>query len=56
MGALKCRRTGKVIFREEIEAKIALSRRVWKDKGERRYYPCKFGKHYHLTSEEQKVA
>lgn len=40
---------GKVIFEDEIAAKIALARRVWKDKGEIRHYPC--FDHWHLTSE-----
>lgn len=50
--ARRCPKTGKVIFATELDAKIALSRRVWKDKGEVRYYPCTVGKesHFHLTS------
>jgi hypothetical protein len=44
----KCNKAGKIIFATELDAKIALARRVWKDKGEKRYYPC--GKHFHLTS------
>lgn len=51
--ARRCNKTGKVIFSNELDAKIALAARVWKDKGEQRYYPCKgHGKrvHYHLTS------
>ncbi len=50
--ARRCSRTGKVIFNTELDAKIALARRVWKDKGEVRYYPCTAeGKtHYHLSS------
>lgn len=51
----KCR-TGKVAFRDELAAKIALARRVWKDKGERRTYKCKFCNHYHLTSQESRQA
>ena len=46
-----CNKTGKVIFPTELDAKIVLARRVWKDKGEVRYYPC--GKHFHLTSLEE---
>ena len=50
--ARRCPKTGKVTFHDELSAKIALARRVWKDKGEQRYYPCTVGKetHYHLTS------
>lgn len=48
--AARCNRAGKVIFRTELDAKIALSLRVWKDKGEVRYYPCHG--HFHLTSQE----
>lgn len=48
-----CNRAHKVIFHTELEAKIALARRVWKDKGEQRPYFCHG--HYHLThmSEEE---
>lgn len=45
----RCNRTGKVIFKTELDAKIALAKRVWKDKGEQRAYPC--GTHWHLTSQ-----
>lgn len=48
----RCNREGKVIFEDELNAKIALARRVWKDKGEQRVYRC--GNHYHLTSQEKK--
>lgn len=51
----RCSTNGKVIFPTELDAKIALASRVWKDKGEIRYYPCKLG-HFHLTSQEKKVA
>lgn len=45
-----CNRAGgKVKFPTELDAKIALARRVWKDKGECRYYFCHG--HYHLTSQ-----
>lgn len=44
-----CNRARKVKF-DLIGAKLALARRVWKDTGEKRYYPC--GSHYHLTSKE----
>lgn len=46
----RCNRQGKVIFATELDAKIALAHRVWKDKGEKRYYYCPGG-HYHLTSQ-----
>ena len=47
----KCRGQ-KVIFKTELDAKIALASRVWKDKGEIRYYRCEIGNHWHLTSQE----
>lgn len=47
-----CNTELKVIFRSELDAKIALSARVWRDKGEIRYYPCK--NHFHLTSQEKR--
>jgi len=42
------------MFRTELDAKIALASRVWKDKGETRYYPC--GHHFHLTSQLKREA
>lgn len=42
-------------FRDELAAKIALSRRVAQDKGETRYYLCNLCNRYHLTSQEQKT-
>ena len=48
MAKRRCNRTGKVIFPTDLEAKIALASRVWKDKGEVRYYKCHG--HFHLTS------
>lgn len=45
-----CNRARKITFKTELEAKIALAERVWKDKGEIRAYRCKFRKHWHLTS------
>lgn len=50
----RCNRNGKVSFATEIDAKIALASRVWKDKGEVRYYPCHG--HFHLTSMKENVA
>jgi hypothetical protein len=47
-----CARANKVSFPSELEAKIVLARRVWKDKGEVRYYRCPHTNHYHLTSKE----
>lgn len=44
----RCNRTGKIIFDTELDAKLALATRVWKDKGEVRYYPCL--DHFHLSS------
>ena len=46
-----CNRVHKVIFFTELDAKLALAQRVWKDKGEVDYYPCHG--HWHLTSEER---
>lgn len=43
-----CNRAHKVTFRTELDAKLALAERVWKDKGEARYYACHG--HFHLTS------
>lgn len=48
-----CNRANKVIFHDELDAKIALASRVWKDKGEIRHYPCT--NHWHLTSQEKNV-
>lgn len=45
-----CKRARKVSFPTDLDAKIALASRVWKDKGEVRYYKCPYGRHYHLTS------
>lgn len=53
MARRKCFKSGKVIFTTELDAKIALSLRANKDKGEKRYYRC--GSHYHLTSQEQRT-
>ena len=47
-----CNRARKVVFHTELDAKIALAQRVRQDKGERRYYKCRFFNHYHLTSQE----
>lgn len=46
----RCNRTGKIIFRTELEAKIVLASRQYRDKGEKRIYSCHG--HYHLTSRE----
>ena len=47
-------RAQKVIFKDELAAKIALAQRVWKDKGEVRYYRCEIGNHWHLSSQEER--
>ena len=47
-------RSQKVIFKTELDAKIALASRVWKDKGEVRHYKCEIGNHWHLTSQEKR--
>jgi len=53
MSKNRCNRAGnKVIFQTEMDAKLALSRRMWRDKGEVDYYPCPVG-HFHLTSERR---
>lgn len=44
-----CKKCYKVCYRDELEAKMALAVRVWKDKGEIRAYRC--GRVWHLTSE-----
>jgi hypothetical protein len=56
----RCGRRFKVIFATELDAKLALAERVWKDKGEVDYIPCDYPcraagykKHYHLTSQKQ---
>ena len=52
----RCNKANKTIFFTELDAKLALARRVWKDKGEIRYYDCRDsrGIHYHLTSQEKR--
>jgi hypothetical protein len=52
----KCSKTRKVRFRSDLDAKIALARRQWADKGERRSYRCPFCRGWHLTSQEQRAA
>jgi hypothetical protein len=47
-----CRRTRKVQFHTELDAKIALAPRVRKDKGEIRYYQCEFCNGWHLSSQD----
>lgn len=49
-----CSRARKVIFHTELDAKIALAQRLHQEKGEKRYYPCNFGSHFHLTSQAEK--
>lgn len=46
----RCSHCLKVSFLDEISAKIVLAKRSYKEKGERRVYPCPFGKGWHLTS------
>jgi len=48
----RCKRTGKVSFVNELEAKMALAIRQANDKGEIRTYRC--GNHWHLTSQEKR--
>lgn len=49
----RCWRGNKVIFATELDAKLALAQRVWRDKGEVDFYPCPNG-HYHLTSQPRR--
>lgn len=45
---------GKVMIHTELDAKMALAKRIAKDKGEVRYYLCDAHgtkKHWHLTSQ-----
>lgn len=44
----------KVIFHTELDAKIALAKRVGSDKGEVRAYKCEIGNHWHLTSQSKR--
>jgi len=53
MARRKCFKSGKVILATELDAKIALSLRSTKEKGEKRYYSC--GNHFHLTSQDQRT-
>lgn len=48
-----CNRANSPIIPDELTAKMVLAERVWKDKGEKRYYKC-LG-HFHLAamSEEE---
>jgi len=55
----KCKTTGKVSFRDEIAAKIALGRlaaRPLRERKEQRTYACPFCHHWHLTSQEVRRA
>lgn len=49
----RCSQTGLVILFTELEAKIVLAQRMYRDKGEVRYFPCTAGNHFHLTSEPE---
>lgn len=46
-----CQKERKIIYRDELAAKMALARLVWKDHGEKRIYPC--GNHFHTTSKRR---
>lgn len=48
-------RTGKMRYRDELDAKIALARVRWKDRGEKRCYRCPLCRGWHLTSQERKA-
>lgn len=49
-----CKRTGKVRYRTELDAKIRLAKLQWKDHGEKRCYRCPFCRGWHTTSQEKK--
>ena len=55
--ARRCPRDhNKIIFKDELSAKIALAKQRDNNNREavpRRAYQCKHGKHYHLTSKSQ---
>lgn len=51
----RCGITGLVILKTELDAKIVLAERVWKDKGERRHFKCRYYNHYHLTQIDHKA-
>lgn len=46
------RRCRKVRYRTQLDAKIVLARLTWKDRDERRAYPCQRCRGWHLTSQE----
>jgi hypothetical protein len=54
MKTTTCPKTRKVRFRDELDAKIALSGRVRRDKGECRHYRCPHCAGFHLTSKPKK--
>lgn len=51
---MRCK-TRKRPFRDELAAKIALSERIARDKGETRTYKCEFCPAWHLTSQPLKT-
>jgi nitrate/TMAO reductase-like tetraheme cytochrome c subunit len=48
---------GKVLYFTELDAKIALAKLQWKDRGEKRVQPCNIchGEVFHLTKQDQKT-
>lgn len=46
----RCQAMGLVILHSELDAKIVLAQRMYRDKGERRYFAC--GTHFHLSAED----
>lgn len=54
-----CPKAGKKILRDWVEAELTLEAIQLRSRreihGEIRTYPCQFGDHYHLTSEEQRT-
>ena len=49
-----CRRANKVIFPTELDVRIELAKHAFYDT-ESRAYPCLWGKHFHITTEEQRT-
>lgn len=49
-----CGRDHKVIFRDEIDAKLELAKHRFYDTKQQRAYKCPFGNHWHLTTQVKK--
>lgn len=48
---------GKILYRDEIAAKLALAETLYRGRGENRIYECNicYGHVWHVTSHEQKT-